>query len=225
MSTAWKKRETLWIIFSCTAVIAASLVMKDSLLSLTAALTGTLYTIFAGKGKRYCYFFGAANSVCYSILSFQWQLYGEMMLYGFYYLPMMFVGFHAWEKALDSRNMVRKTRLSNRGRVLTSALCLAGIILYGTILLIIGGRTPWLDSATNILSAAAMILTVKRCIEQWYIWFAVNALSIIMWANVWRTEGEASAIVVMYAVWMACAVIFYVDWRKELTNEKRCDSR
>ncbi len=215
----WKKREIAWLAAAAILVASTSLITEDTPLGMTAALSGTLYTLFAGKGKRYCYFFGVINCVSYAVLSYQWRLYGEAVLYGIYYLPMMFAGFLLWGRAMTSGNTVRKTGLGRKGRLWGVILCVAAIVAVTWVFDMLGGRTPWLDSTTNVLSAAAMILTVKRCVEQWYLWMAVNAASIIIWANVWLESGTASAVAVMYAVWLASAVIFCIDWRKEMKNE------
>ncbi len=219
--TAWKTHEVLWLILSCALVAGVSIWMKDSAGSFAAALSGILYTNIAGKGKRICYFFGVINSVCYAIISIDYRLYGEAMLYGGYYLPMMFVGFFIWNKKLNSDNIITKARLSGRERILWSIACILGIILYCLVLRFLNGRTPGLDSATNILSIAAMILTVKRCIEQWILWIIVNMISIIMWAMVWKESGDASGIVVMYIIFLISSFIFLFEWSRELKNDRK----
>ncbi len=219
--TGWKLPEVLWMLAACGIIAATAVIMRDTPLSIAAALTGTLYTLLAGKGKRSCYLFGIVNSVCYAWMSFESSLYGEFMLYGGYYLPMMFAGLYAWNRNLDENATIIKTRLSGGKRVWLVLWCGLGIAAYGFLLWQLNGRTPGLDSATNVLSVAAMILTVKRCIEQWYLWFAVNTLSIVMWAMVWYETGEASAIVAMYAVWLICSVIFYFSWCRDMAPQSR----
>ncbi len=211
--TFWKPFELVWFAVATLTCIATSFLMRDTPLSFVAALTGILYTLLAGKGLRFCYLFGTINCVCYTILSLQSRLFGEAMLYGLYYLPMMFVGFFAGKQNLDTRQIIVKTRLSNPQRLILAAACVAACALYATLLHFIGGRTPGLDSATNVLSASAMYLTVRRCIEQWILWFFVNAISIVMWTHVYLSTGEASSIILMYLVFLVSGIIFYVQWR------------
>ncbi len=194
--------------------------MRDAPLSFAAAVTGILYTLLAGKGLRLCYIFGTANCICYAAISLQNRLYGEAMLYGLYYLPMMFIGFWAWRKNLGSGNIIIKRRLSNSRRILLAVICIGAIILHAALLSIIGGRTPGLDSATNILSAAAMWLTVKRCIEQWILWFFVNAISIIMWVLVYLSTGTASSVILMYIVFLISGIIFYLQWKNAASENE-----
>ncbi len=209
----WKPFELVWFAVATLTCIATSFLMHDTPVSFVAALTGILYTLLAGKGLRFCYLFGTINCICYTALSLQSHLFGEAMLYGLYYLPMMFVGFFAWKKNLDDRKIIVRTRLSNPQRLILVVTCAAVLALYATLLYFIGGRTPGLDSATNVLSAAAMYLSVKRCIEQWILWFFVNVISIVMWTLVYLSTGEASSIILMYAVFLVSGIIFYFQWR------------
>ncbi len=211
--TVWKPFELVWFAIATLTCVATSFLMRDTPISFVAALTGILYTLLAGKGLRFCYLFGTINCVCYTVLSLQSRLFGEAMLYGLYYLPMMFVGFFAWKKNLDARQIIVKTRLSNPQRLILAVVCAAAIALHAALLYLIGGRTPGLDSATNVLSAAAMYLTVKRCIEQWILWFFVNVISIVMWTLVCLSTGEASSIILMYAVFLISGIMFYFQWR------------
>ena len=52
-----------------------------------------------------------------------------------------------------------------------------------------------------MFSIAAIVLTVKRCIEQWALWLAVDAIEIFMW---WHTGADSMAILAMWA-------LFFVD--------------
>lgn len=211
----WTLFERLWFLFATCACVAVSLIMRDTPLSFVAAVTGILYTLLAGKGVRLCYFFGVVNCIAYALLAVQSRLYGDAMLYGLYYLPMMFIGFFAWKKNLDAQNVICKRRLTTSQRTLLVGICALVILLHAAFLQVIGGRVPGLDSATNILSLAAMVLTVKRCIEQWVLWFVVNLISIIMWLIVYFSTGEASSVIFMYVIFLISGIIFYFQWRPQ----------
>ena len=96
----WKKWEIAWMIFCTAAIIILSLILKDNWLGILSALTGTWYALWAGKGKVSCYFFGMINSFTYGLISYQYQLFGEVMLNWGYYFPMMFVGLFFWRKQI-----------------------------------------------------------------------------------------------------------------------------
>jgi nicotinamide mononucleotide transporter len=226
---SWSKAEAAWLIFCCTAITAISLYSginnnipkADLIIDLIAALTGTLYALFAGKGKISCYFFGVINTFTYTYVSYCSKLYGEVMLNLGCYLPMMFIGFIFWRKHIDKeQNVIVKTRLSGAGRLTAALISAATIYLYALLLKHFGDGQPFIDSLTTVLSVAAMILTVKRCIEQWILWFTVNAASIYMWLNVYLQQGNSIATLLMWIIALANALIFFCKWSKEAQCKK-----
>jgi nicotinamide mononucleotide transporter len=219
--SGWKTPEVVWLAFCCLATVILSKVMGDDLIGMISAVTGILYTIIAGKGKMSCYFFGIINTILYGWISWKLRLYGEVMLNWGWYLPMMFTGFFCWNRKQNEKHVVRKTRLSLKGRFLASFSSLCGIALYAVILHAMNGRSPVLDSTTTILSVTAMILTVKRCIEQWVIWTIVNIISIIMWLKVYLENGNSAASLLMWCIALANGIIFFITWSRELEPEEQ----
>ena len=218
--TGWKKPEIIWLVFCCLSVIVLSKIMGDDLTGVVSALTGVLYTVIAGKGKVSCYLFGIINTILYGWISFKLRLYGEVMLNWGLYLPMMFTGFICWNRRRNENQVVRKTHLSLKGRCIAAVLSLAGIGGYAFVLQLLNGRAPVLDSTTTILSVTAMILTVKRCIEQWVIWTIVNIISIIMWLRVYLESGNSAASLLMWCLALANGIIFYITWSRDLEPEE-----
>lgn len=217
--SGWKKAELIWMAFCSLAILGLSLNMQDTPLGIIAALTGTWYTLWAGKGKISCYFFGIINSICYGLISYQYRFFGEVMLNLGYYLPMMFVGIFCWKNHLSDHGVIKKTSLSLKGKAVLLLSTLMAIILYGLLLKCLNGRTPYLDSLTTILSIAAMIMTVKRCSEQWLLWIIVNTASIIMWLNVFLQNGSAISSLLMWIISLANGFIFYFQWAKEVKKQ------
>ena len=138
--SGWKKAEVLWLAFCCAAVIILSIQMGDNVTGIISAVTASLYTIIAGKGKVSCYLFGIINTILYGWISYKMRLYGEVMLNWGWYLPMMFVGFFCWNKRKTEKQVIRKTCLSPKGRGITAGASLAGIALYTLILQMLNGR-------------------------------------------------------------------------------------
>lgn len=197
-----------WATFSVLAIIAVSLTWWDSSdvlhssLALAAAVTGMMYTMLAGRGWIVCYAFGLVNAPLYAYLSWRWGYYGDMAL-NLYYFVMMVPGIVCWRRNRDTAEAgsVVRTCLSGRERAVWSAVILVGVAALWGILLAVGGNHPLCDAFTNVLSIAAMILTVKRCIEQWVMWLLVDAIEMFMW---WHTGADSMAILAMWT-------LFFVD--------------
>ncbi len=87
------------------------------------------------------------------------------------------------------------------------------------VLKAIGGSRPLCDSLTNVLSVAAMVLTVKRCIEQWFMWIAVDAIEIVMWC---RTGDASMAILAMWTLFLVDGIYLWWLWASLSSASRRC---
>lgn len=217
--SGWKTGEIIWFSFCTAATVIAAIVLNDNFIGIAAAVTGIFYTLLAGKGKISCYLFGIINSLLYGWLSCKEKLYGEVMLNWGWYFPMMFVGLFFWGKNLAGNQTIRKTKLGIKGKIICYLLSVIAIVIYAIILKRMGDSQPWIDSATTILSVTAMVLTVKRCADQWILWTIVNILSVWMWFKAFRLDGESAALLAMWLVALANGIIFYFQWYKEI---KQC---
>ena len=90
--SGWKRYEAVSLFAVLAIVFVNAIIVKDNPIAVISAFCGILYTIIAGKGKISCYFFGLSGSWCYVLLSFANALWGNMLLYLCYYIPMQILG-------------------------------------------------------------------------------------------------------------------------------------
>lgn len=207
------------IIFSSIILltIAISIYMNDSKIALVSAICGMSYTILAGKGKVSCYFVGMIGTICYCYLSYKNGFWGNLLLYALYYFPMEIIGIFKWLKHLKKdKQEIIKTKLSKKEKIIYLTLAIIFSIIVSFILKYTGGKTPIIDSITTVFSIIGQLLMVKRCIEQWYIWFIVNLLSLIMWIIAYMNGSNCLATVIMWGVYWILTFYFYYTWTKEL---------
>ena len=70
---------------------------------------------------------------------------------------------------------------------------------------------------------------IKRFMEQWLVWIAVDVVSVIMWVAALSTEGASISVLLMWAVFLINAVIMFVKWfieskkvqKEEAKNDKQ----
>lgn len=213
----WGRFERILFPFGIILIICISLYMNDSKIALISAVCGINYTILAGKGKISCYFFGLCGTLCYSYLAWKNGLYGNLILYLAYYFPMQIFGIFRWSKHLkkDSQEII-KTKLPTNQRIIYSLWLIVTCVICYFILKILHDANPLIDSITSILSVGGLILTVKRCIEQWYIWFIVNGLSVIMWIEAYQNGSNCFATILMWGTYFVLSIYFLYTWKKEL---------
>jgi nicotinamide mononucleotide transporter len=219
----WHPVELIFMTFSLAAVVTITVMTGgDSFVGIVSAATGIMYTLLAGKGKSSCYLFGIVNSFLYGLIAMQSRIYGDMLLNWAYYLPMQFVGLWLWNRNYNTqKGEVRKQTLSTMSRILFVLLVLAVWSVFALVLERFNARSPWLDSATTVLSVTAMILSVMRRFEQWICWTLVNGISIFMWYQVYTTSGGSLATLLMWIIFFVCGLVFAWQWHKSAGQEEK----
>lgn len=215
-----------WILI--LGIIAANLI--HSILEQTvdvvgslAAVTGVVCVVLVARGNIMNYIFGVVNVSLYAFISFKAGLYGDAALNALYYFPMQFIGWYSWIKRRDreesvtvvARRMVAKERiyLAVTSLVLTSAVA--------WMLYIFDDPQPIKDSATTVLSVIAMFLMVRRYMEQWTLWVAVNIISIVMWSiALIKGEAHSALMVIMWIFYLTNSVNGWITWIRLSRNNR-----
>ena len=205
-------------------ILVNALVMHEYLVAVIDAICGISYVFLIGKGKPIAYIIGLIGSGCYCLLSLQQALWGNLLLYALYYIPMQVIGFIQWNKNLkEGKKEVVKIKLPKKELINICIISFVLIFLTALGLEFFKDKHPILDSITTILSIAGMYMTVRRALEQWIFWIFVNAISLIMWLHVALSGAKVISIVIMWGVYLFLAFYFYFAWNKEIkeTEDKK----
>ncbi len=218
--SGWGRFERVIFPLEILLIIAISFYIGDNKVALISAICGISYTILAGKGKISCYFFGLCGTLCYAFISYKNALYGNLALYMLYYFPMQIFGIFKWKQHLkkDSNEIV-KTKLNTKERFayFGSAMVVSAITAY--FLQKSGGAAPFMDAITTVFSIVGLILTIRRCIEQWHLWFVVNLLSAVMWIEAYMNGSNCFATIIMWVTYIFLSVYFLHNWKKEIKTD------
>ena len=115
---------------------------------------------------------------------------------------------------------IKKRRMSGAGRVWLAASILVLTAAFGFLLKLMGDALPYVDSFTTVSSVIAMIVSIRRYAEQWWIWLAVNALSVYMWWVNFASGNENIATLIMWAVYLINGIIILLKWELELRRNR-----
>ena len=213
----WKRYEKFGLGIIYLILLCNLIIFKDSPIAVTSAFFGITYTFLAGKGNPICYLFGIMGSGFYGYLSFHNALWGNLLLYMGYYIPMQVVGFFKWNSHLKTGSSeIIKTSLSQKERLILFAITLILTALAIVVLYFTQDKKPIIDGITTVFSLAGMYLTVRRAIEQWGVWIFVNGLSAIMWGLIALSGEKVYSTVIMWSVYFVLGIYFYFCWKKEL---------
>ena len=217
--SGWGKYERIIFPLVILLIIAISFILNDSKIALVSAICGISYTILAGKGKISCYLFGLMGTMCYAYISWKNQLFGNLLLYLIYYFPMQILGIFKWKKHLNKNTgEIIKTKLNKKERIMYFTISAIVTTLFTILLYKLNDANPIIDAITTIFSITGLILTIKRAIEQWYLWAVVNALSVIMWIEAYINGSNCFATILMWGVYTILAIYFLHNWKKEISE-------
>lgn len=211
----WNLFEKIWLLAFSIINIYLFFAWHDTVIGLTASLTGMICVVLVAKGKISNYYFGIVNVVLYAYIAWQSKYYGEVMLNALYFLPIQFVGLYYWRINVDRRKTwddVKIKFLSFTERWAWLLISALGTFFYGLLLKYLGGTLPFVDSSTTVLSVVAMLLMVKRVTEQWILWIAIDVVSIYMWFYILAQGGNEISMLVMWSAYLVNAVYGFYNW-------------
>lgn len=213
--SGWKKWEIIWLLIACSIITGLSIYWGDNLMGIISATTGVACVVCTGKGKLSAYLFGLINCVLYAIISYKAGYYGETT-FNIISVPLQFVGFITWSKHMNAETYeVEKKHMSNQGRLLLVLVITISTIIYGSILKVIGGNMPLVDSFTTVSSMIAMIISVMMYSEQWILWILINILNIWLYIIDVINGGSTYAAILMWGVYLINAITMSIKWGKE----------
>lgn len=224
----WTIFEKIWLVTFTLTNIYLFYAWHDTLIGLTASLTGMICVVLVAKGKISNYYYGIPNVILYAYVAWQSKYYGEVMLNILYFLPIQFLGIYYWKKNIDKR----KTRddviiraLSWKARTYWFIISAISVATYGAFLAYLGGTLPYVDSTSTVLSIIAMILMVQRATEQWYLWIVVDVVSVYMWFYVLAQGGNDISMLIMWTAYLVNAVYGLYNWHRMEYHDNRTHTR
>lgn len=179
-------------------------------LSLLSGCLGICSVCLTAQGNILTYVFGFAQVLTYSYLCWEQRFYGEMMINAYYFCTMIY-GVYAWRKRLVGANQltVSPRRLGWRMMVLITIGTVAVSWFAGWFLASYTDDTqPYLDAYTTVPALVAQVLMIMVYREHWFIWLAVDILSVLLWLR----AGDY-CMTAQYAFWCANCLYGLQRWR------------
>ena len=222
--SGWKPFDIIWLVTVCVIITVMSILFKydksnDQFywIHIVASACGIINVVLGGKGKLSNYLFGFIHCCLMIYITLISKLYADMGV-TIYNFVMQFVGFFTWSKHMNHEtHEVKKIHLTNKARFINLAVIIAGTVLVGFLMKrYTDDLVPFADASKAVMQIVAMILMVRMFSEQWWLWIAINCVSIFMYI-----KAGNFPITMMYVVYLANSIIMCVRWEKEATaNDK-----
>ena len=182
-----------------------------STLSLVSGCLGVCSVCLASQGNILTYAFGFAQVLTYTYLCWTQRFYGEIAINAYYFVTMVY-GVYVWRKRLGMQEegfTVTPRTLSWRMLLILVLATIVGSCLTGWGLATWTDDTqPYLDAFTTIPALVAQVLMILVYREHWFLWLAVDVLSVALWIR----AGDY-CMVAQYTFWCANCLYGLHRWR------------
>lgn len=135
------------------------------------------------------YAFGIVGVIVYGWFFYHQRLYSDALLQVFFLVAQVY-GVVGWSRNAAAEGEVTVGRLSTAARWRWVGGIVLASVVWGTLMhRYTDAASPWLDAAVAMTSIAAQLLMAQRRVENWWLWVAVNLLSITLYASrgIWIT--------------------------------------
>lgn len=178
-----------------------------SALEVAANAAMAVSVVLAGRNSIHTWWTGILGCILFTVVFFGAQLYADATLQ-FFLIATSVVGWWRWH-----RHEQRPASALGHGRPLylwaAAGAGVLGAAAYGSVL---AARTdahaPYADSLVLMLSVIAQLLLLRRRVESWWFWIAVNIVAVPLFAS--RGLYITS---MLYVAYLANAVLALRHWR------------
>jgi len=249
--------EKGWLAIFTIAITLATLyfsigsqqILLDWIISPISAITGIFCVVMAAKGKISTFYWGIVNTALFAYLSFVAGFLGDAVMFGFFLVPMQFIGIKTWRGRLqrDSTEDVRMKRLTTKHRILIFGLILITSSIFAIFLNAADGFLayfqansdvyanlyerfgivllgPFLDAFSVVAQITGQFLMLYALEEQWDIWIFINIKNLFLWLFAFILVGELQAwmivTLVMHVGYFGNSIYGKINWHRGVKHAK-----
>ncbi|MBK6976268.1 MAG: nicotinamide mononucleotide transporter [Cytophagaceae bacterium] len=188
-----------------------------------ATLTGGYAVWLSAKENVWSWMVGLINVVLAAIMFYQIQLYPDMFLQGFFFITNI-IGFWLWkfpkESEANQKQELKITRLTQKNALFLIVGGLITTALMGTFsknlheffpkLFSLPSAFPYMDSFTTVMSIVATFMLMKKKVEAWWMWLAIDLISTYMYF-----VKDVKLYSLLYAAFCVIATFGAMEWTKK----------
>ena len=219
-----KKFDILLIVGVIILSLIVGLIFNDLIGGITLAF-GFLSAYYSAVGKWINYIFGILFSLIYAYINFINGLYGLVIFTVLVYLPVQIYGIISWIKTKDDDGVVFMNSWKAKHAVLLCVSVVAFSVGVGFVLNLSPSQSlPFLDSFSQLINVAGVVLCSLRFRECWYIWLINNVVDLTIWIiNVCNVAPSAIMMLITSIMYLVMNVIGLINWVKKENEQKRDD--
>ena len=188
----------------------------DIILEITGAIFGLLSVWFAKKDNILVFPTGLVSTFIYAYLLWQWELLGDSMINGYYFV-MSIYGWYHWTRKKGNVVEFPVAVMNTKERGIAVVLFTGTIIFVILIYLYFNKFTNWYSYVDTFLTGlffVGMWLMAKRKIENWIFWIIGDLISIPLYFAKGYTFTS-----LQFLIFTIVAVYGFLEWNRILKRQ------
>lgn len=215
--------KLIWSISVIVIIVSFFLFENDGYLTLVASLIGVTSLIFCAKGNPFGQFLMIIFAIIYSIISFSFQYYGEMMTYLGMSLPMAVFSLVSWLRNPfnENKSEVRVNKITRKEVVFMSALTLVVTVAFYFILEYFNTANLIPSTFSVSTSFLAAYLTFRRSPYFALAYASIDVVLIILWVLASLNDISYISVVICFAVFLVNDLYGFISWLKMMKRQEK----
>jgi len=194
----------------------SSYAVLDIIMEITAVFFGFASVWYSKQNNILVFPTGLISTSIFVYLLFKWQLLGDMMINGYYFI-MSIYGWYVWTRKVDTENVTPISRVTKREQKFGIVIFVSTLVLVYEVYQFFEMWTNWVayvDTLTTALFFVGMWLMAKRKIENWYFWIIADIISVPLYLY----KGLVFTSI-QYFGFTILAIYGFLAWKKNLIND------
>ncbi len=178
----WKSFEIALLLISVIAICVSTIICKSGILTCVTSLAGVLCALLQAKGKIISQWIGLAEVMLYSILSYQNNYYGEVIIYVLVVFPMYLYGVISWiTHKNEETDTVNSNQIAKQEWIMLSFGSIFGFVGLYYVLKYFDTSQLIVSSLSMVTSLLATYLIVRRSKFSFLFYVANDIILVILW--------------------------------------------
>jgi len=188
----------------------------DVVMEINAVLFGFASVWYSKQNNILVFPTGLISTSIFVYLLFKWQLLGDMMINGYYFIMSLY-GWYIWTRKVDSKNVTPISVVTKKEQIIGGIIFVSTLVLVYEVYQFFKMWTNWVayvDTLTTALFFVGMWLMAKRKIENWYFWIIADIISVPLYLY----KGLVFTSI-QYFGFTILAIYGFLAWKKNLIND------
>lgn len=193
----WNRFEKTLLFVSIILITISGIINNSEILTIITSFLMVLCALTQAKGKVISQFIGVIAIILYSIIAFQNQYYGEVIIYILVLLPMYLVGIYSWiTNKNEDTNTVNQNDLSKKEWIILSVI---DILLFGILYYVLRyfNTSQLVVSTLSMLASLMANYLIVRRNKYSFLFYIINDLILVILWGIPVLKGDFALIPIL----------------------------